>query len=94
MNMTCQTLVAYSASTVMHSSCLQLTWADIGFYYLLSFLELDKVLAGPAETLRDEPELLGLYTRVAAQPRIAEWVKNRPLTDDKGTMESYFKSLK
>ena len=55
----------------------KLTWADFGIYLLL-----DWVLKTVGEDfLKDYPGLTKLRASVEAQPKIAEWIKNRPVTD-------------
>ena len=55
----------------------KLTWADFGIY-----LSLDWVLKTVGEDfLKDYPGLKKLRASVEAQPKIAEWIKNRPVTE-------------
>ena len=54
----------------------KLTWADFGVYISM---ELVCMIFGD-DYLQDYPGLTKLRSSVEALPRIAEWIKNRPIT--------------
>jgi glutathione S-transferase len=54
----------------------QLTWADLQLLVLVDWLHL----MGAADLLNERPKLLALSQRVEKQPKIAAWIKNRPVT--------------
>ncbi len=52
-----------------------ISWADIFLYNIvLDFFPL----IGATMKLEEYPNLKKVYDRVAAEPKIAEWVANRP----------------
>jgi glutathione S-transferase len=53
-----------------------LTWVDIGFTDFLSWLNALEIVV----PLNDNPKLKSLKERVESVPKIAEWIKNRPVT--------------
>lgn len=55
----------------------KMTWADIGFADLCTWISSVKVEIPFA----DVPKLKALKERVESTPKIAEWIKNRPVTE-------------
>ena len=55
----------------------KLTWADFGIYLILDLVT--KTVGD--DTFKDYPGLTKLRGSVAALPKIAEWIKKRPVTD-------------
>ncbi|RDD47888.1 S-crystallin SL11 [Trichoplax sp. H2] len=53
----------------------RITLADVGFIFSCDYL-----LAAKPDAFKDHPGLSGLYDRLAANPKIADWRKNRPQT--------------
>jgi len=54
-----------------------LTWADVAFIDLCTWVESN----GFAADFSAAPKLKALRTKVEAQPKLAEWIKNRPAND-------------
>lgn len=52
---------------------LQLTFADLFIFIFFDYI--------PEDTKEKIPLLVALHKRVAERPRIAEWLKIRPVTD-------------
>ena len=57
---------------------IQLTWADLNLYACCENLTV--CFPTVEEALSKHSKFWSLYCRVAEQPRIAEWIKNRPVT--------------
>ena len=55
----------------------KLTWADFGVYLLLDLV----IKTVGDDILKNYPGLTKLRASVEALPKIAEWIKNRPVTD-------------
>ena len=55
----------------------KLTWADFGIYLILDWVT--KTVGD--DSFKDYPGLTKLRGSVAALPKIAEWIKKRPVTD-------------
>ena len=55
----------------------KLTWADFGIYISLDWV----IMTVGDDILKDYPSLTKLRASVEALPKIAEWIKNRPVTE-------------
>ena len=55
-----------------------MSWADIHFF---SVFEAIILKANNSEVFKDYPKLKEIYDRVEADPKIAEYIKNRPQRD-------------
>jgi len=55
----------------------QFSWADIALYYVVDFVATDATHAG---VLANHHTLAAVHKLVAERPRIAHWLKTRPVT--------------
>ena len=54
-------------------------WCDIGLYHMVESLEFFALTGDPID-LSAYPKLSAIYKTVKENPRIAEWIQNRPKT--------------